>query len=151
MSLGKEKGGKLLGLAMEYFSVSSWFAFPHDNFPFTAENFVGCIIRAEIFGEKVIFFEFAIANEKWFLFVQGKKSVFSPENLQAFCIVLQALLFGWTKRIILEMSRRGYQQNAMGGCEERRIEAVVCPKPRRFDLLSPSMAEPIRPLRYPVR
>ncbi|XP_031374748.1 uncharacterized protein LOC116189290 [Punica granatum] len=48
------------------------------------------------------------------------------------------------------MSRREYQQNAMGGCEEMRMEAVVCPKPRRFGLLSPSMAEPIRPLRCHV-
>ncbi|OIW03643.1 hypothetical protein TanjilG_22300 [Lupinus angustifolius] len=35
------------------------------------------------------------------------------------------------------MNHCGYQQkNAMTGCEEMRMESVVCPKPRRLGLLS---------------
>ncbi|KAK4766855.1 hypothetical protein SAY86_014606 [Trapa natans] len=38
----------------------------------------------------------------------------------------------------------------MGESEEMGVQAVVCPKPRRLCLLSPSTTEPIRPFLWPV-
>ncbi|KAJ4713393.1 Translocase subunit seca [Melia azedarach] len=49
------------------------------------------------------------------------------------------------------MNRCAYQQrNAMGGGyeEERRLDSMICPKPRRLGLLNPSINDPIRPLRW---
>jgi len=46
----------------------------------------------------------------------------------------------------------GYEQsNTLASCEERRMESVVCPKPRRMNLVNhSSMNNHIRPMRRPM-
>ncbi|XP_009360156.1 uncharacterized protein LOC103950650 [Pyrus x bretschneideri] len=44
------------------------------------------------------------------------------------------------------MSRCGYEQSAMVGCEG--MDSVVCPKPRRLSFLTPSFNDNVRPFRY---
>lgn len=58
------------------------------------------------------------------------------------------------------MKRCAIQQNAMSGCEEvkrnsisvsDRMDSLVCPKPRRLGVASPSINDHFRSLRYHVR
>lgn len=57
------------------------------------------------------------------------------------------------------MKRCAIQQNAMSGCEEvkrnsisvsDRMDSLVCPKPRRLGVASPSINDHFRSLRYHV-
>ncbi|ONI09164.1 hypothetical protein PRUPE_5G221400 [Prunus persica] len=47
------------------------------------------------------------------------------------------------------MNRCAYEQNAMAGCEGMKmVDSVVCPKPRRLNIINPSLNDSIKPFRY---
>lgn len=63
-------------------------------------------------------------------------------------LCVQALLVRSPKKET-KMNRCAYEQNAMAGCEGMKmVDSVVCPKPRRLNLINPSLNDSIRPFRY---
>ncbi|XP_028753540.1 uncharacterized protein LOC114749794 [Neltuma alba] len=48
------------------------------------------------------------------------------------------------------MNHCGYQMNSLTSWEERRMEPVVCPKPRRLSILNISTNDHIRALKRPI-
>ncbi|XP_054821928.1 uncharacterized protein LOC129320478 isoform X2 [Prosopis cineraria] len=48
------------------------------------------------------------------------------------------------------MNHCGYQMNSLTSCDERRMEPVVCPKPRRLNLLNIPIDDHIRPLKRSI-